>query len=91
MEKQGGQIMERHVNVDKLVIAYVGDSFLVECNKRLYSSEHISINVIDIMGDVYIMGFDDPLRYELYEQAKRVDIEYELDGSLYIEIFVRGY
>ena len=83
--------MERHVNVDRLVIEYIGGSYIVECKTRLYDASHVSINIIDVMGDVYLMGFDDPTRYELYEQAKYVDIETDPDGSLYIEIFIQGY
>jgi hypothetical protein len=83
--------MELILRVKTFIVNKIGDSWTVKINNKTYEASGISIDIHDTMGDVNIMGLDNPLNFELYESCRKAEIESEPDGSLYIILYVEHY
>ena len=84
--------MELIMRVKEFIVEHNGDSWIVNINGKTFETDKgVSINVIDIMGDVHMFGIDNPQKFELYESIRKAQWEREIDGSLYIELFIMGF
>jgi len=84
--------MELVMRVKEFIVEKTGDSWTININGKTIGTDiGISINVIDIMGDVHLFGIDNPLKFELYENIRKIQWEREIDGSLYVELFIMGF
>lgn len=61
------------------------DSFLVAVGAKTFEGTKVSVNIK--VGDTYVMGFDNPEMFEMYEDIVfNVDIEVEPDESISVEV-----
>ena len=84
--------MELISRVKELIVEKTNDTWTISIDGRIYEATvGVSINVVDLIGDVHLFGLDNPSKFELYEGVKKLQLEREDDGSIYIEIYILGY
>lgn len=79
------------MRVKELVVQQDGDSYTISVDKKTFECTAVSLNIIDIIGDVYLMGMDNPEKFELYESVRRAEVVRYKDNSIVIEIFIEGF
>ena len=85
--------MELVMRVKDFIVEKTGDEdWTVSINGKTYEAQKgVCLNIIDIMGDVHLFGIDNPMKFELYENIRKLQWERESDGSIYIELYIMGY
>jgi hypothetical protein len=74
-----------HEQTSLLIQKNEDDSYLVAVGKKTFEGTNVSVNVK--VADEYVMGFDNPAQFEMYEDMIfNVDIEIEPDESISVEI-----
>lgn len=84
--------MEVILKIKEFIVEQSGEDWTAKINGKTYEAQKgISINIIDSRADVHLFGVDNPVKFEMYESIRKLQLEREPDGSLYIELFVMGY
>jgi hypothetical protein len=74
-----------HEQTSLLIQKNGDDTYLVAIGVKTFEGTDVSVNVK--VGDTYVMGFDNPSLFEMYEDIVfNVDIEVEPDESLSVDV-----
>ena len=78
--------MTEFINQKSLLIQHNDDgSYLVAVGTKTFEGTNVSVNIH--VGSAYIMGFDNPSLFEIYENVLfNVDIEVEPDESISVDV-----
>jgi hypothetical protein len=83
--------MEVVMRIKEFIVEKTGDAWTININGKTYEASGVSINLIDVFGDVHLFGLDNPMKFELYENIRKLHWEREPDGSMYVELYIMGY